>query len=100
MASSVSSERAFSSAGITISKRRNRLKADIVEALQCLKCLYHTDLIFRDPVNTATVEEEMEGLGEVLDDSFGNQDAGNPDEEDDWSWDKLITDASDNEGSE
>ena len=50
MASSVSSERAFSSAGITISKRRNRLKGDIVEALQCLKCLIHRNLIFRwDP---------------------------------------------------
>src|SRR5258708_4887849 len=35
---SVSSERAFSSAGITISKRRNRLKGDIVEALECIKC--------------------------------------------------------------
>ncbi|KAJ3495089.1 hypothetical protein NMY22_g19981 [Coprinellus aureogranulatus] len=33
MALSVSSERAFSAAGITISKRRNALKADIVEAL-------------------------------------------------------------------
>ncbi|EMD39511.1 hypothetical protein CERSUDRAFT_131909, partial [Gelatoporia subvermispora B] len=37
MATSVSSERAFSSAGITITKRRNRLKGDIVEALQLLK---------------------------------------------------------------
>ncbi|KIJ32661.1 hypothetical protein M422DRAFT_101438, partial [Sphaerobolus stellatus SS14] len=37
MASSVSSERAFSAAGITISKRRNRLNGDIVEALQTLK---------------------------------------------------------------
>jgi hypothetical protein len=46
MASSVSSERAFSAAGITISKRRSRLKADIVEALQFLKCLYRRDLIF------------------------------------------------------
>ena len=33
MGSSVSSERAFSSAGITISKRRNRLQADVVEAV-------------------------------------------------------------------
>jgi hypothetical protein len=41
----------------------------------------------------------LEGLEEVLDDSFGNQDAGNPDEEDDWSWDKLIADASDDKGS-
>ncbi|KIJ35874.1 hypothetical protein M422DRAFT_103474, partial [Sphaerobolus stellatus SS14] len=37
MASSVSSERAFSAAGITITKRRNRLKGDIVEALQVVK---------------------------------------------------------------
>ncbi|KDR72396.1 hypothetical protein GALMADRAFT_38445, partial [Galerina marginata CBS 339.88] len=37
MASSVSSERAFSAAEITISKRRDRLRADIIEALQFLK---------------------------------------------------------------
>ena len=48
MASSVSSERAFSSAGITISKRRNRLKADIVEALQGLKCMIRRDILFRE----------------------------------------------------
>ncbi|KIK31598.1 hypothetical protein CY34DRAFT_39380, partial [Suillus luteus UH-Slu-Lm8-n1] len=36
MTSSVSSERAFSQGGITISKRWNRLKGDIVEALQSL----------------------------------------------------------------
>ena len=48
MASSVSSERAFSSAGITISKRRNRLKGDIVEALQGLKCLIRKNLLFRE----------------------------------------------------
>ncbi|KAJ7633532.1 hypothetical protein DFH06DRAFT_1437434 [Mycena polygramma] len=40
-------KRAFSSAGITISKRRNRLKSDIVEALQVLKCMLRKDLIFR-----------------------------------------------------
>ncbi len=40
MVSSVSSEHAFSSAGITITKRRNRLKGDVVEALQFLKCHY------------------------------------------------------------
>ncbi|KAJ7202555.1 hypothetical protein GGX14DRAFT_309536, partial [Mycena pura] len=33
-----------SSSGITISKRRNRLKADIVEALQVLKCMIRRDL--------------------------------------------------------
>jgi hypothetical protein len=47
MSPSVSSERACSSAGITISKRRNRLKGDIVEALQFLKCVIRRDLLFR-----------------------------------------------------
>ncbi|KAJ6464530.1 hypothetical protein C8R45DRAFT_1024332, partial [Mycena sanguinolenta] len=49
MVSSVSSERAFFSAGITIIKRRNRLKIDIVEALWILKCLIRRDLLFRVP---------------------------------------------------
>ena len=65
MASSVSSERAFSSAGITISKRRNRLKADIVEALQFLKCLIHRDLIFRaDP--SASLDNDLDEDEDIL----------------------------------
>ena len=61
MASSVSSERAFSSVGITISKRRNCLKGDIVEALQCLKCMIRKNLIFQqDP--TLTIAKEMADL--------------------------------------
>jgi len=55
MASSVSSERAFSSAGITLSKRRNRLQADIVEALQFLKWAFNSNLIFCE---ASTAEEE------------------------------------------
>jgi hAT family C-terminal dimerisation region len=57
MASSVSSERAFSSAGITLTKRRNRLKGDIVEALQFMKCLFNQDLLFREVCTVA--EEEL-----------------------------------------
>lgn len=60
MATSVSSERAFSAAGLTISKRRNRLKGDIVEALQCLKCLYRNDLLFRELETTTMAREEEE----------------------------------------
>ncbi len=56
MASSVSSESTFSSAGITITKRHNRLKGDIVEALQCIKGLIHQDNLFRE-VTTAADEE-------------------------------------------
>ena len=94
MASSVSSERAFSSAGITISKCRNRLKADIVEALQCLS-LYHNNLIFHDTVDTAHVEQEMEQLECVLDGSYGNQDTVDLDDKEEWSWDQLVNDDSD-----
>jgi hypothetical protein len=57
MASSVSSERAFLQGGITISKHRNRLNGDIVEALQCVKCAIRHDLLFREP-GPSSVEEE------------------------------------------
>jgi hypothetical protein len=67
MASSVSSEQAFSSAGITISKRRNRLKGDIVKALQCLKCMIQKNLIFQqDPALTIAQEiADLEDLPET-----------------------------------
>ena len=60
MASSVSSERAFSSAGITLSKRRNRLKGDIVEALQCMKAIYNSDLLFREVKMASEVQKELD----------------------------------------
>ena len=81
MATSVSSERAFSSAGITISKRRNRLKGDIVEALQGLKCFIRRDLLFRhqddpsvtseiygDTIESSRLPVEEEGWEAVVDD--------------------------------
>ena len=92
MASSISSECAFLLAGITISKCHNQLKADIVEALQCLKCLYHNNLIFCDTVDTTHIEKEMEQLECVLDGSYGNQDA--EDDKEEWSWDQLVSDDS------
>ena len=58
MASSVSSEWAFSSASITISKHCNQLKGIIVEVLQCLKCLYHNDLIFCEVI--MAIEEKLD----------------------------------------
>ncbi len=67
MASSVSSERAFSSAGITITKRRNRLGYDIVEALQVLKAAFRQDLIFRESLRMNDVELETL-LNEELED--------------------------------
>lgn len=69
MASSVSSERAFSAAGITITKRRNRLKHDIVEALQFLKCAIRKELLFRDPPPTSLDESMYDELEDDDNDS-------------------------------
>jgi hypothetical protein len=92
MASSVSSERAFSSAGLTISKQRNRLKGDIVEALQCLKCMYHNDLIFRDVVVATEEEEDLEDMDlELVGENGGNNDVG----EGSSTWDELLADDED-----
>ena len=61
MASSITSERAFSTTGITISKRRNHLDADIIEALQCLKSLIsHQDLALHPFPSLAEEEVEMD----------------------------------------
>lgn len=91
MASSVSSERAFSSAGLTISKRRNRLEGDIVEALQCLKCMYHNDLIFQDVVVATREEEDLEEMDLELagGDGVGSQ-VGEG-----FTWDELLVDDGD-----
>lgn len=62
MASSVSSERAFSAAGITICKRRNRLDADIVESLQCLKSFILQDLMVRDVVSIVEEEQDLDDV--------------------------------------
>lgn len=87
MASSVSSERAFSQGGITISKRRSRLKGDIVEALQCIKCAIHHDLLFREPGPSSSTEEVDEfEMGLNGDD---RQDEGDEDEEHS-QWDALV----------
>ncbi|KAF5317850.1 hypothetical protein D9758_018688 [Tetrapyrgos nigripes] len=75
MALSVSSERTFSSAGITISKRRNRLGKDIVEPLQFLKCALRRNLIFREApleddnveADDGTLEDETEDWVELID---------------------------------
>jgi len=45
MAALVSSERAFSSSAITISKRRNQLNANIVKALQLSQMFYTARLV-------------------------------------------------------
>jgi hypothetical protein len=55
MASSIPSEHIFSGTGITITKRRNRLKSDIVKAVQVLKAAYRGYLFPEYP--SAAMEE-------------------------------------------
>ena len=96
MASSVSSESAFSAAGITISKRRNRLKGDIVEALQCLKSFIHQDLIFREVVIATQEEEDLDAADQDLANHKANTSEVVRDGEE-WSWDKLVEGLEDEE---
>ena len=88
MASSVLSEHAFSSAGITLSKQWNQLKGDIVEALQCLKCVYHNDLIFQ---NVVVAMEEEENLDEMDIELAGGAD----DVAEGFMWDQLLVNDND-----
>lgn len=104
MASSVSSERAFSSAGITISKRRNRLKGDIVEALQCLKCMVHKNLIFRfDPAISIADEIAEEDdipvdIGDDIEPNFTNEESATSPKGWNDIWLDLEEEADDTEG--
>ncbi|KAF8812876.1 hypothetical protein BYT27DRAFT_7272452, partial [Phlegmacium glaucopus] len=81
----VSSECVFSSASITLSKCRNQLQGDIVEALQFLKCAFCCDLIFHEVY--AVKEEET-----LLDHDGG---AGTASKDDGVSWEELFIESSD-----
>ena len=95
MASSVSSERAFLSVGITICKQCNCLDADIVKALQCLKSLIHQDLMVhlmvQDVVSIADEEHDLN----YVDEQPANQDRTAikvVDAGDDFSWGAVLDD--------
>lgn len=90
MASSVSSERAFSQGGITISKRRSCLKGDIVEALQCYKCAIRHDLLFREPAPSSVLENQMDE-----DDDEGND--GDDEADAEQGWDELLIEEEDDD---
>jgi hAT family dimerisation domain. len=91
MSSSVSSERAFSQGGITISKRRSCLKGDIVEALQCMKCAIRHDLLFREPAPSSGLEveelsdQELENVGHL-----DGGEAGDESDSEEQPWDDLL----------
>jgi len=95
MASSVSSEQAFSAAGITIGKCRNHLKGDIVKALQCLKCLFHRNLLFRDAPVASDLEEDLET--DIVDrDPLDSAEIVT--KADEFSWNQILIDDDEDEG--
>ena len=66
MSTSVSSEQAFSAAAQTVTKHHNRLKGDIIEAIQVLCMLYNHDFIFHEPGPSSATElllEEEDRIG-------------------------------------
>jgi hypothetical protein len=91
MASSVSSERAFSSAGITICKRCNRLDGDIVEALQCLKALLHQDITLRYIPSVADEELHLDNanMQSVNHEGPASEVVEGAEE---WTWDEIGED--------
>ena len=93
----MASERAFSAAGITISKRRSRLDADIVEALQCLKSLIsRDDLMLRSYPSLADEEFTMDNE----DRERVNQDTTSHDvlnEEAAWEFEAIAEDVNNND---
>lgn len=94
-ASSVSAERAFSAGGITISKRRNRLGGDIVEALQFMKSALRGETLFRDIPSstnepTLVADESDNDDSAALEEGFGVWDACLADEPDEGEDDEDI----------
>jgi hypothetical protein len=82
---------------MTTSWAHNKLKADIVEALQCLKCLYYEDIIFHEVLTSTKVETDMDLTEMILDNSYKNKadlDVLNEDN-DSFSWNQLILDNND-----
>jgi hypothetical protein len=96
MSSSVSSERMFSQGGITISKHRNCLKGDIVEALQCIKCAIRHDLLFREPAPSSIMETEEASDEELENVSAGKEPAEESDIEE-FALDGLLIEDEDEE---
>jgi hypothetical protein len=100
MASSVASERAFSSASITISKRHNQLDSDIVEALQCLKSLKSQD-VMQSAAYPSVADEEL--LLDEADLKPANQEGSTReivDKVEDWSIEAIIEDAGDEDATD
>jgi hypothetical protein len=75
MASSVPSERVFSSAGLTVTKRRTRLKPDVMEALQVMKFKLKQERLFLTRGLSSALERRLLNLNseqDVVEDTFSD----------------------------
>ncbi|KAI9430466.1 hypothetical protein F5148DRAFT_1313088 [Russula earlei] len=61
------------------------LNGDVMEALQCLKCMYHNDLIFQDVMVATEEEAELEEMDLELAKSTDDADEG-------FTWDQILAD--------
>ena len=96
MASSIASERAFSSTGITISKRCNRLNGDIVEALQCLKSLNSQDVMSTVFPNVADEERFLDDADRQPANREGTANEA-VDDDKNWTLEGIAEDTEDND---
>lgn len=74
MSSSVSSECVFSLAGITISKRRNSLKAIVIKALQFHKCASKSNLLFWQELSMLAETTQEGAKSDKADEDTGDED--------------------------
>ena len=94
MVSSVASKWAFSAASITISKHRNCLDRDIIEALQCLKSLNNQNLVLRVYTNVADEEIFLDNADQLPANRQGTA-TEVVDQDEDWTLDALVENAGD-----
>jgi hypothetical protein len=92
----VSSEHAFSQGGITISKRQSCLKGDIIEALQCIKCVIYHDLLFCKMGPSSVEEEKYDDVDDVETGDFGESKDNDNDEQ---GWAELFLEDDDLESN-
>ena len=64
-----------------ITKQRNHLKGDIVEALQCIKCCIRHNLLFCELPPSSALETELDSESE---------DGEEPEVVEDESWDSIL----------
>ncbi|KAG2097411.1 hypothetical protein BD769DRAFT_1394522 [Suillus cothurnatus] len=88
----------FSQGGITVTKQQNRLKGDIIEALQIVKCSIQHNLLFRELGLSSLMK--LEELNDAELEAGSDSKAAGDDGDDEDSWDVMPDDAEDDADDE